>query len=232
MKVKREMSSRDRRQNDDSEPLSGSSVHNRLGMGRSWIRAENRLDKNSRWNKRESPRKRVRHDDLRTKIKKTLDDDLDRKGQDNDQLVKFREPRKFEYEEDEEVLQRREKQLDYGKNTVNYDKYLSLVPKDQREDRMPRTPNKRRKYSRRQWDGMVKKWKKDIHDTVAALEDREDGLSVGSWADVGNSSTASWADEVDQEEDTRSRLSSTSTDLGLGVSMDSTTSEELKEEVF
>ena len=106
MKVKREMSSSDRRSNDDSEPLSGSSVHNRLGMGRSWIRAENRLDKNSRWNKRESPRKRVRNEDLRTKIKMTLDDDLDRKSRDNNQIVEFRQPRKYEYEEDEEVLQR------------------------------------------------------------------------------------------------------------------------------
>ena len=37
------------------QPLSGTSVHNRFG--RSWTRAESRLDKNSRWNKRESPRK-------------------------------------------------------------------------------------------------------------------------------------------------------------------------------
>ena len=53
MKIKREMSSED--SSSDKKPLSGTSVHNRLG--RSWNRAENRLDKNSRWNKRESPRK-------------------------------------------------------------------------------------------------------------------------------------------------------------------------------
>ena len=110
-----------------------------------------------------------------------------------------------------------------------------MVPKGKREDRMPRTPDKRRKYSRRQWDGMVKKWKKDIHDTVAALEDREDEMSVGglssvgSWADVGRVNS-SWADEVDEEEDiSRSRLSSTSTDLGLGASF---SSDDVKEEVF
>ena len=100
------MSATDRRSNDDAEPLTGSSVHNRLGMGRSWTRAENRLDKNSRRNKKESPRKRVRHEDLRTKIKMTLDDDLDRKSRDNEQIVEFRQPRKFEFEEDEEVLKR------------------------------------------------------------------------------------------------------------------------------
>ena len=53
MKVKREMSSGDYKKDD--EALSGSSVHNRLG--RSWNRAENRLDRSSRHNKRESPRK-------------------------------------------------------------------------------------------------------------------------------------------------------------------------------
>ena len=53
MKVKREMSSGDCKKDD--EALSGSSVHNRLG--RSWNRAENRLDRSSRHNKRESPRK-------------------------------------------------------------------------------------------------------------------------------------------------------------------------------
>ena len=53
MKVKREMSSDE--SYSDKKSFSGSSVHNRLG--RSWTRAENRLDKNSRWSKRESPRK-------------------------------------------------------------------------------------------------------------------------------------------------------------------------------
>ena len=57
MKVKREMSSADR--GNDDESLSGSSAHNRLD--RSWsYRTENRLDRNSRLNKRESPRK-VKH---------------------------------------------------------------------------------------------------------------------------------------------------------------------------
>ena len=68
MKVKREMSSGDRRKDD--EALSGSSVHNINRTGRSWNRAENRLDRNSRLSKRESPRK-VRHQHIKSqKVRK------------------------------------------------------------------------------------------------------------------------------------------------------------------
>ena len=106
---------------------------------------------------------------------------------------------------------RREKQIEYGKNTVSYDKYIGMVPKESREDRMPRTPNKRRKYSRRQWDGMVKKWKQDIHKTVACLEGRteeeDEAMSTGRLSSIG-----SWADEVEEEEISRSRMSSSSSD--------------------
>jgi len=228
MKIKREQMDSD---GSNRQPLSGTSVHNRLG--RSWTRAENRLDKNSRWNKRESPRKRVRQDDLRTKIKKTLDNEKDRGNDgDSDPLVKFKVPR-FEMETDEEVLNRREKQISYGKNTVSYDKYISLIPKSSRKDKMPRTPNKMRKYSRRQWDGMVKKWKQDIHATVAALEGRvkeeeeDEGLERDRLSSIG-----SWADDVDEDERVRSRASSTCSDQGLGNSVISfTDSEDMKEEV-
>jgi len=224
MKVKREMSSADR--GNDDESLSGSSAHNRLD--RSWsYRTENRLDRNSRLNKRESPRKKFRNDDLRTKIKKTLDDDRNR-NEENGPIVEFRVPnpkKKLEMETDEDVLNRREKQISYGKNTVSYDRYISLIPKSSRTDRMPRTPNKMRKYSRRQWDGLIKKWKQDIHKIVAGFEDaeahcEEDFMSTGRLSSIG-----SWADEVEQEEQEeleesrRSRPSSASSDQGLGDSV-------------
>ena len=100
---------------------------------------------------------------------------------------------------------RRERQIAYGKNTVDYDKYLKKVPKGCRKDRMPRTPNKFKQYSRRQWDGIVKNWKQGIHDTVEALENIE-MQSGGTIMDEAAGKTEnlnlemSWADEVEAED--------------------------------
>ena len=120
---------------------------------------------------------------------------------------------------------------------MSYDRYISLIPKDKRTARMPRTPNKRRKYSRRQWDGLVKKWKQDLHVVVAgfedaeanssrdevtgadgdeveqALGDEEDFMSTGRQSSTG----WSWAEDVEREEAEseevcKSRVSSSSSD--------------------
>ncbi|XP_011311413.1 histone RNA hairpin-binding protein [Fopius arisanus] len=71
--------------------------------------------------------------------------------------------RKIEYETDPVVLSRRQKDIDYGKNTIGYDRYIQMVPKDQRSKDQPKTPPKHVKYSRRGWDGMVKLWRKQLH---------------------------------------------------------------------
>jgi len=68
-----------------------------------------------------------------------------------------------EKEFDADVLARRQKQIDYGKNGVAYDNYVNKVPKDKRSFNLPRTPDKNLKYSRRQWDGLIKAWKLQIH---------------------------------------------------------------------
>jgi len=68
-----------------------------------------------------------------------------------------------EKEFDADVLARRQKQIDYGKNSVAYDNYVNKVPKDKRSFNLPRTPDKNLKYSRRQWDGLIKAWKLQIH---------------------------------------------------------------------
>ncbi|KAK0162453.1 hypothetical protein PV327_006228 [Microctonus hyperodae] len=86
--------------------------------------------------------------------------------------------KKIEYETDPAVLARRQKEIDYGKNTMGYDRYLQMVPKDQRTKDHPKTPPKFAKYSRRGWDGMVKLWRKQLHNWDPPGENEHDGKNV------------------------------------------------------
>ncbi|XP_022117817.2 histone RNA hairpin-binding protein [Pieris rapae] len=72
--------------------------------------------------------------------------------------------KQLEIETDPSVLQRRQKQIDFGKNTVGYQNYLSEVPISDRAKEHPKTPDKYSKYSRRSWDMLIKIWRKKLHE--------------------------------------------------------------------
>ncbi|XP_041368730.1 uncharacterized protein LOC121383038 [Gigantopelta aegis] len=93
-------------------------------------------------------------------------------GVERQQLRRYRRrlemnPRKMrdgqEIETDEQVLMRKQKQLDYGKNTLGYDRYISLVQKSKRQQGHPKTPDKYIKSSRRSWDDQVRRWRRQLH---------------------------------------------------------------------
>ena len=63
-----------------------------------------------------------------------------------------------------DLLSKRQRQIDFAKNTVAYGKYIQAVRIDSRiKDHHPQTPNKYQKCSSRSWEGQMKKWKSQLH---------------------------------------------------------------------
>lgn len=81
----------------------------------------------------------------------------------DDSLMPKKSSKTIQIEEDENVLIRRQKDIDYGKNQDIYCEYLQNVNKENRSDMQPWTPDKYEKMTRRNWDKQVRIWRKQLH---------------------------------------------------------------------
>ena len=69
-------------------------------------------------------------------------------------------------ETDEHRIRARQKQIEFGYNTLGYARYVNLVPKDRRgfdKQRHPRTPDPYQVCSKRSYDGQIRKWRRLLH---------------------------------------------------------------------
>ncbi|WIA35866.1 hypothetical protein OEZ86_004250 [Tetradesmus obliquus] len=105
-----------------------------------------------------------------------------------------------EFENDPKRLMARQQQIDFGKNTLGYERYLQAVPKHKRKlrgkEHDPPTPDITRKMSKRTWDGIVKAWRRHLHkfDNVEA---------PAPAAAAGDSSAAAAAADMQADVDSR-----------------------------
>jgi hypothetical protein len=72
------------------------------------------------------------------------------------------------------MLHQRQKQIDIGKNTRQYRRYVTLIPRHQRTAEHPRTPDPRKPVSRRQFDGLLRQWRQLLHRFDDGVEEEEE----------------------------------------------------------
>lgn len=82
-------------------------------------------------------------------------------------------------EDDGHRIAQRQKQIDYGKNTIAYDSFSALLPREKRVRGHPMTPIAKQKCSKRSFAGQVTSWKKKVYDFVAKLDLAEDAEKPG-----------------------------------------------------
>lgn len=81
-------------------------------------------------------------------------------------------------EKDERKLATRQRQIDIGKNTVGYQKYLEDIKRLDRTKEHPWTPNKYNVCSTRSWQGMMRIWRRKLHfwDPPSEIKEEKDAF--------------------------------------------------------
>lgn len=98
-------------------------------------------------------------------------------------------------ESDPHRLSQRQKQIDYGKNTLGYERYTELVPRNKRKKFVhPRTPDIKQVCSKRSWDGQVRKWRTQLHEFDLPASENEETPKLFS---IGGGSAAHSQDKDD-----------------------------------
>lgn len=77
-------------------------------------------------------------------------------------------------ENDVHRLSQRHKQIEFGKNTLGYERYNELIPRLKRKSKDPHTPNPKQVCSKRSWDGQIRKWRRLLHNYDPPVEDGEE----------------------------------------------------------
>jgi len=81
-------------------------------------------------------------------------------------------------ETDGHKLKQRQRQIDYGKNTLGYARYCELVKRATRKRGDAWTPDINAGMSKRAFDGCVRKWRRMLHEYDPAIENNEDVVAV------------------------------------------------------
>ncbi|KAG1678653.1 Histone RNA hairpin-binding protein [Nymphon striatum] len=152
-----------------------------------------RPTRNNNQNKNQSQKRRLDFGDdnhVATKSDRTFNKkgsyDNEKKPNNGTANAKYSSPasRKFQVERNSDILDRRQKQIDYGKNTICYQRYNDEIKKSDRTKNHPSTPNKNIVYSRRSWDKQIKIWRQQLHIWDPPVGDNDSELDLSLISDV------------------------------------------------